>query len=552
MLKVLHISFHKGCQNDIEYIANKLNFELTFMEYDDGISIGLDKYNVTHEKASNSWNKYKDYYNSFDIIITSDTAPISRIFLQNNFKKKLIIWICNRFDYANQPSLNFPDQEYYDLINSVKDRPNVHIIGYTPFENYYANNIKKLSIGNEYIKPIGKIGKIYNNYVSTQIEDKKNTFIIGPYHNDNLMIDLKSKVLSLGIKVYNGRYDGPKDLSEFAGIIHIPYAWSNLALFEALQAETIFFIPSLKFLKYLIHTDINNEKKDSFFWSPPLIEDALYLSEWYCEDFKDIFIYFDSWSDLKYKINTLNFNNHKQLLRIKGNEHENNMLNKWKNILYNNIYNNMKDIYDFLEKQNDNLNIIECGGHLGNDTKKLSNIFKNGSIYCIEANIKLYDNLIKNINNNNVKIFNYCLSDKNGFSEFYIDANSEGDAGASSILESTPNYLKNYIKKEEKIIINSITLKDFLTRNNLDKIDLLWLDVEGFEYYILHSSIDILKNIKYIYTEVNFQEFRKNGKLYNDVKSLLLKNNFIELYKWEQGAKWGEWQGNVLFKNINY
>ena len=261
MLKVLHISFHKGCQNDIEYIANKLNFELTFMEYDDGISIGLDKYNVTHEKASNSWNKYKDYYNSFDIIITSDTAPISRIFLQNNFKKRLIIWICNRFDYANQPSFHFPDQEYYDLINSAKDKSNVHIIGYTPFENYYANNIRKLSIGNECIKPIGKIGKVYNNYVSTQIEDKKNTFIIGPYHNDNLMIDLKSKVLSLGIKVYNGRYDGPKDLAEFAGVIHIPYAWSNLALFEALQAETIFFIPSLKFLKYFINTDINNEKK---------------------------------------------------------------------------------------------------------------------------------------------------------------------------------------------------------------------------------------------------------------------------------------------------
>ena len=33
MLKVLHISFHRGCQNDIEYISRKLNFDLTFMEY---------------------------------------------------------------------------------------------------------------------------------------------------------------------------------------------------------------------------------------------------------------------------------------------------------------------------------------------------------------------------------------------------------------------------------------------------------------------------------------------------------------------------------------
>ena len=28
MLKILHISFHKGCQNDLEYISKKLNFKL--------------------------------------------------------------------------------------------------------------------------------------------------------------------------------------------------------------------------------------------------------------------------------------------------------------------------------------------------------------------------------------------------------------------------------------------------------------------------------------------------------------------------------------------
>jgi len=82
------------------------------------------------------------------------------------------------------------------------------------------------------------------------------------------MMDLKSKVVSLDIKIFNGRYNGPKDLAEFAGVIHIPYAWSNLALFEAIQSEIQFFIPSKEFLKYFIHTNIDGEKKDNFFWSP--------------------------------------------------------------------------------------------------------------------------------------------------------------------------------------------------------------------------------------------------------------------------------------------
>ena len=333
MLKVLHISFHKGCQNDLEYISKKLNFKLEFIAYSDDNVKGGDVYNITHERALNNWEKNKDYYNSFDIIITSDTAPLSRIFLQNNFQKKLIIWICNRFDYAHQPDaekIGFPDKEYYNLINDVKNRSNVSIIGYTPFETYYANHIRKLDIGNECIKPIGQIGDVYNTYTSTIVEDKENTFIIGPYHNDNLMMDLKSKVESLGIKVFNGRYNGPKDLAEFAGVIHIPYAWSNLALLEAIQLGIVFFIPSKKFLKYFIHTDIDGLKKDGFFWSPPLREDVLHLSEWYCNEFEEALIYFDSWKDLKKKINTLDFNKQKSILKKIGKKHEEETLEKWK------------------------------------------------------------------------------------------------------------------------------------------------------------------------------------------------------------------------------
>ena len=60
-MKVLHISFHRGCQNDIEYVAKQLNFELTYMEYQCDLSVGNDKYNITHEKAEYQWNKHKDY-----------------------------------------------------------------------------------------------------------------------------------------------------------------------------------------------------------------------------------------------------------------------------------------------------------------------------------------------------------------------------------------------------------------------------------------------------------------------------------------------------------
>jgi FkbM family methyltransferase len=207
------------------------------------------------------------------------------------------------------------------------------------------------------------------------------------------------------------------------------------------------------------------------------------------------------------------------------------------------------DIYEILSKKSFTSNIIECGGHLGTDTFKLSKIFNNATIHCLEANPNLYKNLIKNNNFNNLKLYNYALSDKNEPISFYIDKNPLGDAGASSILQASAFYLNNHIKNEEKITVDGIKLSDFCINENITDIDLLWLDIEGFEYYVLKSSEDFLKNIKYIYTEVNFQEFRKNTKLYRDIRNFLNDNNFEEINQWTQGDEWGKWQGNVLFRN---
>ncbi len=326
-MKVLHISFHNGCQNDIQYVCDKLNIDLYYMEFDDGVTKSNAKYNVGHKRAQDCWNKYSEYFNSFDVVITSDTAPISRVFLQNNFQKKLIIWVCNRFDYSDMASLDcdFPDEEYYNLIREAKNRPNTVIAGYTQFENYYAKHIKNVDIGDLIIKPLGGISNIYNNFIESDVLDKSEKFLVPTYNNDKLF-EVSEKLTSLGIPNYNGRYHGPLDIVKFKGVVHIPYAWSNLALFEGLSQGVIYFIPSYKFL---LKIKINN----SFFWSPPFKNNLLHLSEWYGPGLSEVLIYFDSWDDLKNKIDTTNYNLHKIKIKEFSLKHQEKYLNIWKNIL---------------------------------------------------------------------------------------------------------------------------------------------------------------------------------------------------------------------------
>jgi len=328
MTKILHISFHKGCQNDIQYICDKLGIDLEFMDLNNEEIKTNAKYNISKHRADKIWNKYKYYFNSFDIIITSDTTPISRIFLQNNFTKKLLIWVCNRFDYRDNQSLDciFPDKEYYELIRSALLRPNVLIFGYTKFENFYANILKNVFIGNLVIKPIGKVSPIYENFIETIIDNKTNLFFVPPYHNDKIMIDLSSILTNNGILNYTGKYNGPLDLINFKGIIHIPYAWSNLALFEGINNGIIYFIPSIAFLMEL-------KKNNNFFWSPPYNDNWIKLSEWYCKEHSEIFVYFDSWEDLKIKTKTLDYTNKKNVILSFGKKHHELYLKMWSKLL---------------------------------------------------------------------------------------------------------------------------------------------------------------------------------------------------------------------------
>ena len=285
-VRVLHISYHQGCIKNLNYIFNKIG---VYHE----VQNANWNYNIGHQRAQEIWEAHKDYYNTFDTIVVSDTCPLSRILLQNNYKGNIIIWICNRFDYSDQSTLdcNFPDSNYYSLIKNATKQSNVKIFGYTQFENEYAKDFRNIDLGNQVIKPCAFIDNTTESSIPQKIV-REDTFFIPQYHNDTIFMNLQEKCTSLDINSYRGRYNGPNDLKGFKGIIHIPYAWSNLALFENWSIGNVYLIPSKQFLLKLANMD-------NFFWSPPFSTKHLDSSEWYSKEHEDNFIYFDDWYDLQ-------------------------------------------------------------------------------------------------------------------------------------------------------------------------------------------------------------------------------------------------------------
>jgi hypothetical protein len=330
-MKVIHLSHHNGCVAEIEYVAQQVGFDVSWLRFDGG-------YNIDAKRADTAWAELKDQLNDADVVLTSDTAPLSRIILQNldEFRGHLIVWVCNRFDYFDRATLDcdFPDKDYYDLFKTAVNNPRITIIPYTEFERTHARR-KNIKISSPVIKPIGlKPDNSFRSIVPEHVE-KFATFLIPPYHNDTKYCNLSDICRKRQIMTYAGRYGGPQDVKDFRGIIHIPYAWSNFALFENLQMGVPYMIPSLNFLRTMSGRSAYRRGMRSgadFFWSPPFNINDLHLSEWYDLGHKNVFVYFETFEDLARKAINMNLDSLRERISIFAESHKQQMIERWKNV----------------------------------------------------------------------------------------------------------------------------------------------------------------------------------------------------------------------------
>lgn len=350
IMKILHISHHIGCMRDHAFIYDSFGFEYTFWKFYDGL------FNISKQIANNIWNEKKEYFNSFDYIVTSDTAPLSRIFMENvnDLKPKVVVWICNRFDY-NMES----DPSFYNIFRNIAEnyKEKFKIVPYSDFEKKWCNlkNIETLDtitpIGvnldhlDEKIDGVLKLQKTYidDNHSKDKYEDTisilKNKIFIPIYGNDNLFFKLNDILKSHNIDCFNGGYKNANDLKECLGVVHFPDAFSKLITFETIQNEVIVFLPSEK---YLIKLHPTNSNGHNYWFNCPighLNKDLITYCEWY--RFKECRIYFDSIEDLILKIKTLTpeiIEEKRRWCNYYGNYIKNNNINKWKEIF---VYKNM-------------------------------------------------------------------------------------------------------------------------------------------------------------------------------------------------------------------
>lgn len=200
--------------------------------------------------------------------------------------------------------------------------------------------------------------------------------------------------------------------------------------------------------------------------------------------------------------------------------------------------------------------IFDVGSNIGLYSLYINDKFSNVEIHAFEPIKDLYEKNKHNINQNkkntnNIIINNLALGEKTSSKiiNFYPNAdglstiNNDMENKKSKILEQKchNSYCKNLCKafysnildkglsEQKQEVINIIKMSDYIDAHSITTIDLVKIDVEGYELNVLNGiNKEHFKMINNLIIEV--ENYDSNNL--NNIKQLLIENNFdvFDLY----------------------
>ena len=191
--------------------------------------------------------------------------------------------------------------------------------------------------------------------------------------------------------------------------------------------------------------------------------------------------------------------------------------------------------------------IVEVGSHWGQDTVRFMQAFKNVDIYSFEPNpisAQINEMLVKSALNGdrmkildeeltfgkvNFELYQAAVSNQSGLVDFfctYRDVEERDKLDSNRVLVgnvvldydvfSSPHVIAadgsslNRLLKDEDLFktikVSTITLDEWNSKTQVDKIDLLWVDVQGHERSVIEGAKETLKNVEFVILETDEQD----------------------------------------------
>ena len=179
--------------------------------------------------------------------------------------------------------------------------------------------------------------------------------------------------------------------------------------------------------------------------------------------------------------------------------------------------NNLKRLLPIEKK----LTFIDIGANIGSTSLNLANQFKNSKIYAFEPTYYAFDKFKVNLNLNyelKKRIFpiNSLISNKSLKKDIYSSWKID--------VTSNTEVHKYHRGTSKSFTENFITLDEFVEKQQIINIDLIKIDVDGNEKYVIESSIKTLEKFKpIIFLELAPYLYKENNYEFKDLSNIFTK-----------------------------
>lgn len=155
--------------------------------------------------------------------------------------------------------------------------------------------------------------------------------------------------------------------------------------------------------------------------------------------------------------------------------------------------------------------VVDLGAHIG-----IFSVLINEKVFAIEPSSDNFSLLLENVkmNKSNVVPLKIAISNESGWTKLYAGRHS----ARYSLIERERSL------KSKFDIIKTMTLKDLFINQNINKCNLLKIDIEGAEYAVLYSTPrEIFRKIDNIFLEIH----NIPGEDRNNLLKFLKKQGFV-------------------------
>lgn len=176
--------------------------------------------------------------------------------------------------------------------------------------------------------------------------------------------------------------------------------------------------------------------------------------------------------------------------------------------------------------------VFDVGANFGQSMSYFAKAFPSAGIYCFEPVASTFSALsTAAVGFPKVRAFNHGMGDHAGDYEIFV----HGNAGENSLMR--PASASETASRKERVLIR--TIDSFCEEQKLDGIDLLKIDVEGFELQVLAGAERMLRErrVDLIYSEAGFDAADKGHTFFPEIHAFMQARGF-ELFAFYDPRHW--------------